>query len=77
MNIPFVDCVVEDCDARDGEFFETFWHAGFCAYGADEGVPAICYFGIVEESEIERDEGAGFAPLCDAFVDGFCGFIGG
>ena len=48
---------------------------------ADETVPAVCYGGVVEEGEIEWDEGPRSTAGGDAVVDwfvGFClGFFGG
>ena len=79
--VPFVYGFVEDGDARDGELFYVGREAGFGSDRADESVPAVGDAWVLEEGEVERDEGSGGAACSDAFVDGrvfgVCGLFGG
>lgn len=68
--------MVEHRHAGDGQFLEVGGEGCLRADGADEGVPAVGYGGVVQEGEVEGEEGTGGATRGDAGVDGLVGLGG-
>ena len=76
MRFPLVYSASKHGDVADAQLHDGLAEGGFSADGTHEIVVAICDAGIVQESEIERDQRAWVAASGDALVDGF-GFGGG
>lgn len=67
--MPFVGGRVEDGDAADGEFSNALWKGVFGTDGAEEGVPAVGDGGVVQEGEVEGDQGTRSTACGNAGVD--------
>lgn len=83
MCFPLVHGAGEHGDVADAQFQDGLAKGGLGADGTYETVVAICDAGIVQESEVERDQRAWVAAGGDALVDcvvlgrGVGGAVGG
>lgn len=71
MCFPLVHSACEHGDIADAQLHDGLAEGGLGANGTHKAVVAICNAGIVQESEIERNQWAGVAAGGDALVDGF------
>ena len=74
MGFPLVDSPSQHSDVANAELHDGLAEGGFGADGAEQTAVAICYAGVVQESQVERDQGTRVAAGLDARVDGF--FLG-
>lgn len=74
---PLVPGTVDNGNPGDCNLTQVSGDVGLGADGAEEGVPAVCYGGRMQEGEVEGLEGTGCATGGDSGHDGGFGLGGG